>query len=231
MVELSVVAQGGFRPAFLALIPAFERASGDTVRDARVPSGGEPSPLPARVRAGEALDAVVVAAEVLDALIAEGHVVADSRVPIARSFVGVAVRAGAPRPDISTPEAVTRALIEAPSIVISNGASGAYMRGLFERLGVAALVEAKRVEPPGGPIGVAVARGDAALGFQQISELLPVEGIDLVGPLPDAIQEVIRYAAGVPAAAQHPDAARAFIAHLAAPDAAAAIREAGMEPG
>ncbi|MEI6666426.1 MAG: substrate-binding domain-containing protein, partial [Chloroflexota bacterium] len=132
---------------------------------------------------------------------------------------------------ISTAEAVKRALLAAKGIAFSNSASGVYLLGLFERMGIAEEMRAKRVETTPGPSGAVVARGDAELAFQQVSELLPVEGIDFLGPLPDEIQQATIFAAGIPATTQHLDAARALLDYLSAPAAAPAIIASGMEPG
>ena len=230
MTEINVVAQGGFRAAYEALVPDFERASGHTVVAAWGGATGDaPNSIPSRLARGEAIDVVIVAATGLDALIRDGRILADSRVEVARSYVGVAVRAGAPRPDISTAAAVQRALIEAKSIAFSNGASGTYLVGLFDRMGIGDAMRAKRVDTLPGSSGAVVARGDAELAFQQVAELLPVPGIDFIGRLPDELQEVILYAAGIPAAARNLEAARALIAYLTAFTAATAYARWGME--
>jgi molybdate transport system substrate-binding protein len=158
-------------------------------------------------------------------------VAAGSRVDLVRSSIGIAVRAGAPRPDVSSVEALTRTLLGATSIAYSSSASGVYLSTeLFQRLGIADQIKAKSRRIESEPVGVVVARGDAEIGFQQMSELLPVRGIDIIGPLPPGAQRVTVFAAGVAAAAKVPDAARALIAFLASPAAAAAIRKSGLEP-
>jgi molybdate transport system substrate-binding protein len=167
----------------------------------------------------------------LDELIKQGKVVAASRADLARSSIGMVVRKGAPKPDIASVAAFKRTLIEAKSIAYSDSASGVYLSTvLFQRLGIADQVLGKSRMIPGEPIGAVVARGEAQIGFQQISELLPVPGVDLVGPLPAEIQKVTVFSAGVATSAKEPDAARALIVFLASAEAAAAIAKSGMEP-
>jgi molybdate transport system substrate-binding protein len=184
-----------------------------------------------RVRAGEAFDAVVLAAETIDALIASGHIVAGSRVDLVRSGVAVAVRAGAPRPDIDSEEAVKRAVQAARSLSYSTGPSGVQLAKLFERWGIAESVQARLVQaPPGVPVGSLVAEGKADLGFQQLSELMSLPGIDVIGPLPPAIQIVTTFSAGLAATSTQPEAVRAMLAFLRSPATAQAKRDNGMEP-
>jgi hypothetical protein len=157
--------------------------------------------------------------------------VAGSRVDLARSAIGMAVRAGAPKPDISTVDALKRTLQQAKSIAYSSSASGVYLSGeLFPSLGIADEIAAKSRRVESGPVGEAVARGDAELGFQQISELRPVTGIDIVGPLPPGAQRVTVFSAGIAAGATQPDVGRRLIAYLSSPAAGPAIRKSGMDP-
>ena len=159
-------------------------------------------------------------------LIKDGKVVADSRVDLARSGIGIAVRAGAPKPDISSVDAFKRALLEAKSIAYSDSASGVYVSSeLFQRLGITDQVVGKSKMIPAEPVGAVVARGgQAEIGLQQASELLPVPGIDYVGPLPAELQKITVFSAGVAVGAKEPDAARALISCLASPAAAGAIK-------
>ncbi|HEY6720838.1 MAG TPA: substrate-binding domain-containing protein [Burkholderiales bacterium] len=185
-----------------------------------------------RMKAGESVDLVVISAASLDELAKLGKIAPGSSVDLAKSGVGVAVRKGAPRPDISSGEALKRALLSAKSISYSSGPSGVYLAGLFERWGVAEQLKPKiRQTPPGVAVGDLVARGEAEIGFQQVSELLPVAGIDYIGPLPKDIQQVTVFSGGIHAAAKEPDAARALLEFLTAPAAAPVIRKKGMEPG
>ena len=183
-----------------------------------------------RVAAGDAFDAVALGSDAIDKLIAEGHVLPGSRVDIVRSGVAVAVRAGAARPDIGSESAVKAAVLAAPTVSYSTGPSGVALARLFERWGIADAVAAKLVvPPPGTPVGALVARGDVALGFQQLSELMHLPGIDVLGPLPDAIQITTIFSGGVVAASPQPEAARALLAFLAAPETAPIKRANGMD--
>ena len=184
-----------------------------------------------RVQAGEAFDAVVLASDAIDRLIAAGSVVAGSRVDLVRSGVAVAVRAGAPRPPIDTEEDVKRAVLAARHIGYSTGPSGTYLAALFERWGIADAVKARTVIAPAGvPVGKLVAAGQVELGLQQLSELMHQDGIAVLGPLPPAIQLVTIFSAGVAATSVQPEAVRALLGFLASPAAAEAKRQQGMEP-
>jgi molybdate transport system substrate-binding protein len=218
------MASAAFREAYLELLPEFERASGHRVTNTWVPS----VQMMNRLKGGETTDIVILSDASLEEL-AHAGIVAE-RFPLAKSGIGVAVRAGAPRPDISSGDAIRRAALAARSIVYSTGPSGIYLRQLFERLGIADEIKAKVRQVQGEPAGAVVARGEAEIGFQQMSELLPVAGIDVVGPLPPDIQEITTFSAGLHASAPEPAAARALIAWLKAPAATPVIRKKGMEP-
>jgi molybdate transport system substrate-binding protein len=230
--ELHVMSSAGFGAAYRALVPGFERASGTRVVTVQGPSiGTAPDSIPMRIRRGEPVDVLIMASPGLDALIARGEAIADTRVDLARSRIGVAVRAGAHRPDIRTAAALRQALLEARSIAYSDSVSGLYVSTeLFARLGIADQVRDKSVQIPSEPVGNAVARGQAEIGFQQISELLPVPGIDFVGPIPDELQKITIFSAAVAARARHPEAARALLAYLSSPGAFPAITRSGLEP-
>ena len=183
------------------------------------------------MQAGEPFDVVVLASDAIDKLLAAGHLVAGSEVDLARSGVAVAVRAGAPRPEIGSEDALRRAVLAARTIGNSTGPSGVALATLFERWGIAERIRDRIVTPPPGvPVGALVARGEVELGFQQLSELIHVEGIDVLGPLPPAIQIVTTFSAAVGARARQPDAARALLAFMASPAATDAKRRQGMEP-
>lgn len=184
-----------------------------------------------RVAAGEVFDVVILAADAIDKLLTAGHLLPGSKVDWVHSGVAVAVPAGAPLPDLSTEDAVHQAVLAAPSISLSTGPSGVALAKLFERWGIAEQIAPRMVQaPPGVPVGSLVAKGEVALGFQQLSELLHVQGIQIVGPLPPAIQITTTFSAGVGALSQQVDAARALLAYLASPAAADAKRRQGMEP-
>lgn len=225
--EIRVLASIALKGIYLELAPRFETAS--HCRLATEWAGTDP--ILKRMQAGESADLVIAPAKLIDTLIASGRI-AGGRVDIARSGVGVAVRKGAPRPDIGTSESLRRALLGAKSIAYSSGPSGVYLAGLFERMGIAETLRPKVTQtPPGTFVGELVARGEAEIGFQQMAELLHVgAGIDLVGPLPADIQQITVFSGGVHASAKATEAARAWLAFLSGPDAAAVIRKKGMEP-
>jgi molybdate transport system substrate-binding protein len=229
-VEIKVASSGGFKAALLGLVPAFERASGHKVAAQWGSSLGDAATsIPSRLQRGDPLDLVILAGDPLDRLMREGRIVAGSRVDLARSGIGVAVRAGAPKPDIGSVDSLKHALLQARSIGYSSSASGVYLKSLFQRLGIAEALEPGIRQVEGEPVAKVVARGDAEIGFQQVSELIPVAGIDFVGPLPAEIQEITVFAAGIPVGAPQPDAARALISFLTSPAAAPVIRKCGME--
>jgi molybdate transport system substrate-binding protein len=183
-----------------------------------------------RVRAGELFDVVVLASDAIDALIAEGRIVARSKVDVVRSGVAIAVRAGAARPDVGTEDAVRQAVQSARSIGYSTGPSGVQLARLFERWGIAAAIKDRIVTaPPGVPVGSLVAAGEVELGFQQLSELMHLPGITVVGPLPPGVQTITTFAGGVAATSVEPEAVRDLLKFLAGPAAAAQRRLNGME--
>jgi molybdate transport system substrate-binding protein len=224
VAEITVMASAAFKEAYLELVPEFERAGGHKVATTWAPS----VLMMSRLKGGERVDLVLLSAAAIDELAGLGIIAA--RYDLAKSGVGVAVRAGAPRPDLSSGEALKRAVLAAKSIVYSTGPSGIYLAGLFQRMGIAEALKSKVKQVQGEPAGAVVARGEAELGFQQVSELLPVAGIDLVGPLPADVQEITVISAGVHARARAPDAAKALVKFFTAPAAAPVIRKKGMEP-
>lgn len=209
------------------LAHAFEQRSGCAVVIEAV--GGVDAAK--RVQAGEPFDVVVLASDAIERLIASGRVVTGSRVDLVRSPVAIAVRAGAPHPDVASPEALRRAVLAARSVGYSTGPSGLHLARLFERWGIAAEVRGRTVQAqPGMPVGALVARGDVELGFQQLSELLHEPGIDVLGVLPDEIQFITMFSAGTCAGSARAQAVRAMLDFMTSPEAAAVKRRHGMEP-
>lgn len=231
-VEIHVMTSGGFTAAYNELRPAFEKQSGHTVKTAYGASMGKAvDAIPSRLGRGEPADVVILARSALDALVKDGKVIEGSQVDLVRSAIGLAVRKGAPRPDIGTVDALKRTLLAAPSIAYSASASGTYYETeLLKTLGIEAEVKPKSKRILSERVGTVVARGDAALGLQQVSELLPIEGIDYLGPLPAEVQRVTVFSAGIATGARHPDAARALIRYLNSAAAAPAIAKTGLEP-
>jgi molybdate transport system substrate-binding protein len=184
-----------------------------------------------RVQAGEPFDVVFLASGAVEKLIAGGRVVAGSKVDLFDSGVAVAVRAGAPRPEIGTEDALRRAVLAAPSIGYSTGPSGVALMRLFERWGIAAEIQKRIVQaPPGVPVGSLAAKGEVALAFQQLSELMHLEGIDVIGPLPAAVQITTTFSGGVCAGSPRQEDVRLMLDYMASPEAADAKRRHGMEP-
>ena len=227
-VDIRVLSTQAPEQAYRELAPQFEKASGHTVTTVFTGT----LDVQKRIAAGEAYDLIIMAGPAIDDFIKSGKIVAGSRVNIARSGVGVAVRAGAPKPDIGTAEAVKRTLLAAKSIGYSTGPSGVYLTGLFARLGVADAIKAKLKQTPTGVfVGNIVADGTAEIGFQQVSELAHFPGVDFVGPLPAEIQEITVFSAGIQVGAKQVDAAKDWVKFLTAPAAASAFKSKGLEPG
>ena len=230
--EIRVVTSGAFTAAYLELVPEYERATHNQLVTEFGPSMGTThNAIPIRLARGEAIDVVIMAAPALADLIKLGKVRANSRVDLVQSSIGMAVKAGAPKPDISTVDALKRTLLAAQSIAYSDSASGVYLSTeLFPKLGVAGQIKGKTRKIEADPVGGVVANGEVEIGFQQISELRPVKGIDIVGPLPPGAQRVTVFSAGIPATSMQPEAARALIQWLASPAAYSAIKKSGLEP-
>ena len=230
--EIRVMASGGFTAAYRALVPVFEKETGHTVVSSYGASMGDaPDAIPQRLARGEPADVLILAASGLESLVRQGRAVENSRVDLAESRIGFAVRAGAPKPDMGSVEAVRRALLEAPTIAYSASASGVHFSTeMVQNLGIADEVLPKARRILSERVGSVVARGDAELGLQQISELLPIQGIELLGPLPDELQRVTVFSAGIAAGSQQPDAARELIRFLASPAAAPAVAATGLDP-
>ena len=224
---ISGISSMATRAVLADLTRAFEARSGSQVAIESV--GGVDAAL--RVQAGEALDVVVLARDAIDRLLEMGHLVPGTEVDLARSGVAVAVRSGAPRPEIGSEEALRRTILKARTLGYSTGPSGVALRKMFERWGIAEQLRDRIVmASPGVPVGALVARGEVELGFQQLSELAHIEGIDVLGPLPVSIQIVTTFSAAVGVHARQPEAARALLAFMTSADAAGAKRREGMEP-
>ena len=222
---------GGTAAAYVALAPQFERATGHTVVTLATSTGIGADAIASRVRRGEPVDVVILNRAAIDELVGEGKVVAASRVDLARSSIGMAVRRGAPKPDISTVDALKRALLQAKSVAYSAQVSGVYLSTeLFQRLGIVDQMAKKSIRVEVGRVGAVVARGEAEIGFQQISELLEVQGVDYVGPLPPEVQRVTVFTAAVSAGAKNPDAARALIEFLTSPRGIEVMSKSGLDP-
>ena len=226
--EISVIATPAVRESYLELVPQFEKATGHRVVTQWVGT----TDLMKRVAAGENADLVIVGAKSMDELIHLGRIVPGSRVDLVKSGIGVAVRAGAPKPDISSGQKLKQTLLSAKTIGVSSGPSGVYLDGLFQRMGIAEQLKPKLVQPPSGAsIGQLIARGDAEIGFQQISELLHVAGTDYLGPLPPDVQLITVFASGIHVNAANPLVAKVLASFLVSPAAIPVIRKYGMEPG
>ena len=230
--EVRVMISGGLTAAYKELVPEFERLTGNKVLTAYGPSMGTTvNAIPIRLERGEPADVLIMVGYALGDLVKQGKVVADSRFDLVKSPIGIAVKSGAPKPDISSADAVKRALLATKTIAYSDSASGVYVSTeMFEKLGIADAMKDKARKIPATPVGEIVARGDAEIGFQQVSELLPVQGIDIVGQLPSELQKVTVFSAGIASVSKEPDAGKALIKFLASPTASAVIVKSGMEP-
>jgi len=229
--EINIISTGSVQELLMALAPAFEHASGHKLK-VRIEAG---TAIVNKIKAGEEIDLVVAGADTIDELVKVGKVAAADRLDVLLSGVGVAVREGAPKPDISTPEKFKAALLAAKSVAYSTGPtrgpSGRHFASVIQRLGISEQMKPKTVLVEVGPVGAVVATGEAEIGAQQISELLPVPGVDLVGPLPGDLQKALVYTSGVPGNARNGDAARAFVKFLKSESAVPEIKKKGLEPG
>jgi molybdate transport system substrate-binding protein len=234
--DVHVMISAGFYGVYTELGPAFERATGHHLITTRGPSlGDSPEAIPTRLARREAADVVIMDSGSADELAMRGLVQAGSQTILARSQVGMVVRAGAAKPDIRSVDAFRKVLLAVKSIAYSDSASGVYLSTvLFEKLGLADQVAGKarkvRGPPSGEPVAAVVARGEAEIGFQQVSELINVPGISFVGAIPAELQPDVSFAGAITSTAREPEAARALIRFLASPDAAATILKAGLTP-
>jgi molybdate transport system substrate-binding protein len=229
--DVRVMTSGGTAAAYVALAPQFERATGHTLVTLATSTGIGADSIPSRVRRGEPVDVIILSRAGIDELIAEGKVAGGSRIDLARSSIGMAVRRGAPKPDIGTVDALKRTLLKAKSVAYSAQVSGIYLSTeLFPRLGIADEMANKSIKVEVGRVGAVVARGEAEIGFQQISELLEVAGVDYVGPLPAAVQRVTVFTAGIAVGSSSPNAARALIEFFTSRTGTETMTNAGLEP-
>jgi molybdate transport system substrate-binding protein len=225
--EIKVISQTAMREILEELVPMFEKSSGDKIT-VTFHSGAA---LPAKVRESMDSDLVVTTPTAIADLTSAGRLIAGSRIDFVRSGAGVAVKQGAPKPDIGTVEAFKNALLAAKSVGISSGPSGVHLQSVLVKLGIADAIQPKTVTPPlGERIGSIVARGEAEIGVQQITELLLMPGIDYVGPLPNELQANIVYALAIPASAPHRDAAQALAKFLTSPAAVPVMKKLGLDP-
>ena len=226
----------GFYGVYAELAPAFERASGHHLITTRGPSMGDsPEAIPARLARGEIADAVILDGGAADELVTRGLARAGSKVQLASSQIGMVVRAGTAQPDIGSVDAFRNTLLAAQSIAYSDSGSGTYLsRTLFAKLGVADEVAGKsrkvRGPPSGEPVAAVVARGEAEIGFQQVSELIHVPGVTFVGTIPAELQPGFIFAGAIASTAKEPEAASALLRFLASPEAAPTIMKAGLTP-
>ncbi len=227
-VEITVLSTQATEQAYRELLPQFEKATGHTVKITYTGTLDAKK----RIAAGEPFDLLIMASPDIDAFIATGTLAPGSRIDLAKSGVGVGVKAGAAKPDIATTEAFKKALLAAKSIGYSTGPSGNYVIGLFDRLGIADQIKPKLKQTPTGVfVGTITASGEVEIGIQQVSEMSHFAGVDYVGPLPADIQKMTIFASGIAANAKQPEAAKALVKFTTTPSAAAAFKKRGMEPG
>ncbi|MDI6958861.1 substrate-binding domain-containing protein [Pantoea sp. Pa-EAmG] len=230
--DVTVMISGGFRAALEKLAVQYEAKSGDRIVLISGPSMGKtPQAIPARLARGEKADAVIMVGDALNALDQQGKIVPGSRVELADSPVGMVVQKGAPAPDISTASALRKTLLNARSVAYSDSASGRYVESqLFRRLGIESQLKDKAHRVERIPVASEVAKGKYTLGFQQVSELLPVSGVTFVGPLPGELQYITRFAGAVIEGAIHPEKGKALLSFLSSPEARGVITSTGLIP-
>src|SRR5262249_43333128 len=226
--EIRLIASNAVKEAYSQLLPAYEKASGNKV----TVSWGGTADIIKRVNGGEIADAVIITDVGIDSLIKSGKLVSAGRINVAKSPTGVAVRAGAPKPDISSTEAVKKSVLAAKGIVVTGGPSNPFLHQMFEKMGIGAEAKAKEVQPAQGQaLTDPIVQGKADLVFSLDSELIAVKGVAFVGPLPKGSEIVLIYAAAYHAAAPNPDAAKGLMKFLTSPDAIKVLKENGLEPG
>ena len=227
-VEITVLSTQATEQSYRELVPQFEKATGHTVKTSFTGTLDAKK----RIAAGEKFDVLIMSSPDIDAFAKDGTLVPGSRVDLAKSGVGLGVKAGAPKPDVSTTEAFKKAMLTAKSIGYSTGPSGNYVIGLFDRLGIADQVKPKLKQTPTGVfVGTIVASGEVEIGIQQISEMAQFAGVDYVGPLPADIQRMTIFSSGIAAKAQQAEAGKALVKFVTQPSSAGAYKQRGMEPG
>jgi molybdate transport system substrate-binding protein len=225
--DITVVATGGPLPEVMGVLgPMFEKASGHTIK---LSIKAAPAIIK-DVKEGANIDLIVAGDAAIDGLVKDGLIAAGSSAKVMQSRVGLGVRTGAPKPDISTAEALKATLLAAKNVAYSQGASGQFFTTVIAKLGIADQIKAKAVIVSGRPVGAAVASGEAEVGIQQVAELVPVAGVTLVGALPAEVNQIIGYSVGIPGKAKEMDSAKALAKFIASPEALAAYKQKGMEP-
>ncbi|MFQ3396307.1 substrate-binding domain-containing protein [Enterobacter mori] len=230
--EVTVMISGGFKAALEKLAPEYEAKSGDRIVLIPGPSMGKtPQAIPNRLARGEKADVVIMVGDALEKLEKTSQIQQGSRTELADSPVGMVVKKGADVPDISSEATLRNALLQASSIAYSDSASGRYVsQALFKKLGIEKEVVGKATMVERIPVASEVAKGKYAVGFQQVSELLPVQGVTFIGKIPDNLQYITRFAGAVTRHAEHPTEGKALLSYLASPSPRAVIKEAGMIP-
>lgn len=230
--EIQVITSGAFAEALKSLVPEYEKQSPNKVIISYGSSmGGAPDSIPSRLARNEKFDVLILAGPALDGFIKSGAVQPGSKVDLVASVIGAAVKAGAPKPDISTVAAFKQTLLNAKSIAYSASASGTYLSTeVFPKLGIAEQMSKTAKKIFSERVGTVVARGDAELGFQQVSELIPIPGIDFIGEIPPELQQTVLFSAGITSNVSNLDASRDLMAFLASPKAAPTIQKAGLKP-
>lgn len=227
-VEIKLLASGAIKDAYLELLPNFEKTTGHKVTAA----WSSTTDIQKRVTAGEVADLVILGHSGTEALIKQGMLNASTRANFAKSGIYIAVRSGAPAPDISSANALKQSVLAAKSIGYSEGASGTYLVGMFQQLGIYDQVKLKAsVAKANEPVGEKVVRGEAEIGFHQLSELIPVKGIHIVGPLPAELQHITVFSGAIHSGAKEPEAASALIKFLTTPGVGESIKKHGLDPG
>jgi molybdate transport system substrate-binding protein len=231
-ISLIVLSSGGIMGAFNAISADYEQRTGVRLVAEVAPSmGATPQAIPNRLARNEPADVVLMVGSALDKLIKNGQVDPKSRVDLGKSYIAMAVRHGEPKPDISTMEAFKQTLLDAKSVAYSDSASGVYIsRVLFNQMHIADRMQSKSLMIPATPVGEALVRGEAQIGFQQLSELKPVEGIDIIGLIPDQAQQMTLYSGAVALKSAHPEQAKQLLEYLSSMAAADAIKKSGLDP-